>query len=376
MKFLDLFMNISSIHEALYQNAAKAINISITIRNWLIGYYIVEYEQNGEDKANFGEKLLFNLEKEFKEQPSKGFTERRLREYRQFYLIYPHISDYIDHYFKSSKIRQSLTAEIENKDNQSVIIRRSLTAELDKTLMVPSEKLVNKLSYTHLSQMLTIEEPLKRTFYEIECIKGNWSVRELKRQINSLYYERSGLSKNPDLLSKKLKDKAEELQPTDVIKNIYAFEFLGLPIKDVVEESDLEQALLDQLQEFLLEMGTGFCLEGRQKRVLIGGEYYFIDLVFYHRILKCHVLVDLKIKDFQHYDAGQLNTYLNYYKTEVMQTEDNHPVGILLVTDKNKTLAEYATASLNHKIFVQKYLLNLPSKNELENFIKNELKKF
>lgn len=222
---------------------------------------------------------------------------------------------------------------------------------------------------------MKVDDPLKRTFYEIECIKGGWSVRELKRQINSLYFERSGLSKNPGLLSEKLKKTINPRQPKDIIKNIYAFEFLGLPAKDAVEESDLEQALLDHLQHFLLEMGHGFCLETRQKRILIGEEYFFIDLVFYHRILKCHVLVDLKVEQFQHANAGQLNTYLNFYKDQVKEESDNPPVGILLVTHKNEALAEYATAGMDQNLFIQKYLIELPSKKQLEDFIINELHK-
>nr|WP_223816028.1 PDDEXK nuclease domain-containing protein [Adhaeribacter rhizoryzae] len=163
-------------------------------------------------------------------------------------------------------------------------------------------------------------------------------------------------------------------QPADFIKNTYAFEFLGLPQKALVTENDLEQALLDHLQEFLLELGHGFCLEGRQKRILIGDEYFFIDLVFYHLILKCHVLIELKIADFNHVNAGQLNTYLNYYKAEVMRPDDQPPVGILLVTHKNDALVQYATAGLDNQLFVSKYLVQLPSKEQLENFIRNELR--
>ena len=175
------------------------------------------------------------------------------------------------------------------------------------------------------------------------------------------------------MLSEKLKKTVKPQQPKDIIKNIYAFEFLGLQAKDAVEESDLEQALLDHLQTFLLEMGHGFCLEARQKRILIGDEYFFIDLVFYHRILKCHVLVDLKMEKFQHTNAGQLNTYLNFYKDQIMEKNDNPPVGILLVTHKNEALVEYATAGMDQNLFIQKYLIELPSKQQLEDFIREEM---
>jgi predicted nuclease of restriction endonuclease-like (RecB) superfamily len=196
----------------------------------------------------------------------------------------------------------------------------------------------------------------------------------LRRQINSLYFERSGISKNPAKLSTLVAEKAEPLQPADVIKSVYAFEFLGYKPKEVVEEQDLETALLDHLQEFLLELGHGFCFEARQQKILIGDEYFFIDLVFYHRILKCHVLIDLKIEEFNHVNAGQLNTYLNYYKKEVSEKTDNPPVGILLVTNKNEALVEYATAGMDNKLFVSKYLVQLPSKEQLQQFVQNELK--
>lgn len=234
-------------------------------------------------------------------------------------------------------------------------------------------KLVERLSYTHLEQLIAIEDATKRAFYETECMKGTWSVRELKRQIASLYYERSGMSRKPELLAEITQQEAESNRVRDLIKSVYTFEFLGLNPKDAVEESDLETALLDHLQSFILELGHGFCLEARQKKLLIGDEYFFVDLVFYHRILKCHVLVELKVEEFNHTNAGQLNTYLNYYKAEVMQPDDHPPVGILLVTQKNTSLVEYATAGMDNQLFVSKYLLQLPKKEELEAFIRQEL---
>ena len=208
----------------------------------------------------------------------------------------------------------------------------------------------------------------------MECIKGTWSVRELKRQINSLYYERSGLSAKPDKLRDLIKEKTSPQKPADIIKNIYAFEFLNLNVKDVVEESDLETALLDHLQEFIIELGNGFCLEARQKRILIGDKYYFIDLVFYHRLLKCHILIDLKIGAFEHGDIGQLNTYLNYFMQEISEENDNPPVGILLVAEKDHALVKYATAGMSENLFIQKYLVQLPSKEKMEKYIEKTLK--
>lgn len=208
----------------------------------------------------------------------------------------------------------------------------------------------------------------------MECIKGTWSVRELKRQIASLYFERSGLSKDPKKTADSGPQSTRPQVASDIIKNVYAFEFLDLPTRAIVEESDLEAALLDHLQQFILEMGNGFCLEGRQKRILIGETYYFIDLVFYHRLLRCHVLVELKIGAFDHADTGQLNTYLNFYRMELAEPDDNPPVGILLVAEKDHALVKYATAGMDENLFIQKYMVKLPSKHNLEQYIENELK--
>jgi len=242
-------------------------------------------------------------------------------------------------------------------------------------LLVPAELLLKRLSYTHFVQLMPLDDLLKRSFYEIECIKGTWSVSVLKRQIHSLLYERTGLSRKPEQLVSRIEDTSPISKPMDIIKSVYAFEFLEISNQFAVEESELETALLDHLQEFLLELGRGFCLEVRQQKILIGDEYFFIDLVFYHRLLKCHVLVDLKIGAFNHTDAGQLNTYLNYYKAEVTPPGDNAPVGILLVTHKNHALVQYATAGMDNHLFVSKYLVQLPDTTQLQTFTQEELKR-
>lgn len=242
-----------------------------------------------------------------------------------------------------------------------------------KELQTLPDKLINRLSFSHFTLLFPIEDLLKRTFYEIECMKGNWKVDELRRQINSLYFERSGMSLNPEKLSRIVQENAESLTPKDIIKSPFTFEFLGLKAKDVVYESDLEQALIDHLEEFLLELGHGFCFEAKQKRILIGDRYYFIDLVFYHRILKCHVLIDLKMKEVEHENIGQLKMYINYYKKHTMLPSDNPPVALLLVTENNKALVEYAVADSDQNLFVSKYILELPSTEQLISFIKKEL---
>ncbi|NCD43035.1 MAG: DUF1016 family protein [Bacteroidia bacterium] len=302
-----------------------------------------------------------------------AIDERSLQRFRLFYLYYPQLA---------LPIRGSLSPEL--KDDRKVGTVTPLLPDLPKmgtaspqsqdNLFVPGDKILLKISYSHIELLLGIDEPLKRTFYEIECIKGAWSVRELKRQINSLYFERSGLSKNPKKLAKLVRHKIKPQAGTDIVKNIYAFEFLDLPVKEIIEESDLEKALLNKLQQFIVELGHGFCFEARQKRILIGEKYYFIDLVFYHRILKCHVLIDLKIGEFEHGDIGQLNTYLNFYKEEISEQGDNQPVGILLVAEKDHALVKYATAGMDENLFVQKYLLKLPNAKMLQQQIEKELK--
>jgi predicted nuclease of restriction endonuclease-like (RecB) superfamily len=196
-----------------------------------------------------------------------------------------------------------------------------------------------------------------------------------KRQIGSLYYERLLLSNDPERMEEYVQQKSEQPKPEDLIKDHHFFEFLGIADEALIEESDLEQALLNHLQSFILELGNGFCFEARQKRILIGEEYFYVDMVFYHRILKCHVLVELKVETFNHSNISQLNTYVNYFKKEIMLPDDNPPIGILLITDKNNALVEFATAGLDNKLFVSKYQLQLPSKEQLTDFVKKELQK-
>ena len=375
MDFEALVKHISTIQSTLQAQAAHAVNLSLTARNWLMGCYIVEFEQNGEDRATYGEQLLKKLEQRLN---VKGLNERRFREFRRLYLVYPQLKEPIAQYIVSqSQIRHTLSAEFIEpirrlpSAESATNIRRMPSAELDdaKRWMIPADKLFNRLTYSNLMLISTIDNPVKRAFYEMETIRGCWSYKELERQINSLYYERSGLSKNKEALSALVQQQAAPLQPKDVINTPVTLEFLGLNDRALVTESDLEQSILDNLQRFLLEMGHGFCFEARQKRILIDGDYFFADLVFYHRILKCHVIVELKIDKFRHEYASQLNLYLNYYKAEVMQPDDNPPVGILLCTDKGDTLVKYATAGLDPNIFVRKYMIELPSEEEIKKFI-------
>ena len=362
MDFESLVKHISTIQNTLQAQAAHAVNLALTSRNWLMGCYIVEFEQNGEDRAAYGEQLLKKLEQRLN---TKGLNERRFREFRRLYLVYPQLKEPIAQYITSQiQIRRLVTAESENG-----VWKLSTEHPQTETWMIPADRLFNRLSSTHLNTISGIENPVKRAFYEMETIRGCWSVKELERQIASLYYERSGLSKNKEALSALVQQQATLLQPKDVINTPVSLEFLGLNERALVTENDLEQSILDNLQRFLLEMGHGFCFEARQKRILIDEDYFFADLVFYHRILKCHVIVELKIDKFRHEYASQLNMYLNYFKAEMMQPDDNPPIGILLCTEKGDTLVKYATAGLDPNIFVQKYMIELPSEEEIKEFI-------
>ena len=377
MKFKQLVDIINKTHFSLQQRAVSAVNRNLTVRNWLIGFYIAEFEQKGEDRAKYGEKLLERIAEETKN--IKGLSHRNLKLFRQFYFTYPQIGQTVSAQLQASdfKVLRELFEKTENSIQQigQTLSAQSQLLENKGTIGVQPSELIGRLSFSQFTELIRLDDPLKRAFYEIEGIKGNWSVRELKRQIKSFYFERSGLSKDKAKLSQYIQNRAIALSPKDVVQDPFFFEFLGLKDKDIIKENDLEQALLNNLQEFILELGHGFCFEARQKRITIGGEYFFIDLVFYHRTLKCHVLIELKVEEFNHVNLGQLNTYLNYYKKNEMQADDNLPVGILLCTDKNQSLVEYATAGMDNNLFISKYQVVLPAKEDLQRFIEDEIAK-
>ena len=234
------------------------------------------------------------------------------------------------------------------------------------------EALITRLSFTHIREIMRLDDPLERFFYEFECMRGVWSVRELKRQIASQLYFRAGISKKPELLLERIQK--NDFTASLTVKDPYTFEFLGLSDKLAVTESDLEDALLDHLQDFFLELGKGFCLEARQKRLLIDNDYYYPDLVFYNRYLRCNVIVDLKVHEFRHEDLGQLNAYVGYYKLNEMAEGDNPPCGILLCTEKGPQMVEYALSGMDNQLFVSTYMLQLPNKKQLEEFLLKQVK--
>jgi len=364
--FEKLVGAIRQVHEEMAAQAGKAVNLTLTLRNWLIGFYITVYEQNGADRAEYGARLLENLSSRLADGGMDGVASRSLRQYRQFYLIYP-------------EIWQAPSAKAFERLIPSSIWR---TLPANSKTLPPSPKqpaiqaleLIQRLSFSHFAELIAISDETKRLFYEIECIRGNWSVRELKRQIGSLYYERSGLSKDKKKLAALAQEGAEAADPKLAIRDPYIFEFLGLKPREVMNESYLEDQLLDKLQDFLLELGYGFCFEARQKRILIGDTYNFVDLVFYHRILKCHVLVELKLEQFSHENIGQLNTYVSWYKKNLMSEGDNPPIGILLCTQRDRTLVEYALAGMDNDLFVSKYQLELPKKEDMQRFIEEQIR--
>ncbi|MDR1884523.1 MAG: PDDEXK nuclease domain-containing protein [Prevotella sp.] len=365
--FDQLIDNVYQTHNVLQENAKKIINQNLTIRNWLVGCYIVEYEQHGEDRAEYGARLLEEMAKKLKAKGIKGLRSRELNTCRKFYTTYP-------------QILRTLSAKLQENDNQSVLIASINTIEISRTesaisgneFEIAPELLLSRLSYSHFIELLQYDDPLERLFYEVETIKNNWSVRELERAINTALYVRTGLSKNKEAIIAKFKNQ-KPAQSMDIIRDPYFLEFLGLEERPEYSESELEQAILDQLQKFLIELGTGFCFEARQKRITFDNTHCRIDLVFYHRILKSHILIDLKIGKFDHSDAGQMNVYLNYYKDNEMSEGDNPPIGLILCGSKGEALAKYATSGMDNQLFVSKFLVQLPDKKVLESFIKKEM---
>ena len=366
--FESLVTTIVQINHRAQDFATKAVNIGLTLRNWLIGHRIVEFEQNGKDRATYGERLLPELAQRLVKAGLKRVDVRELRRFRLLYTVYPQIRETLT----PELLAQSGIAPLMMFLQSDSSIRESATPEsqIVESLTPHSPSLILRLSFTHLAEIIPLTDETQRRFYEIECIRGNWSVRELRRQITSLYYQRSGLSKDKTKLSAMAHSAAETLQPSQIIRDPYIFEFLGLRSQDTMGESDLEDALLDRLQEFLLEMGHGFCFEARQKRILIGGEYFFVDLVFYHRVLKCHILVELKTAAFSHENLGQLNTYVAYYKKHEMTAGDQPPIGILLCTRKNEALVEFALGDISNQVFVSRYAVEMPDKAAMEAFLK------
>ena len=372
--FDELTKIIRDTHDAALTTAVKAINRMQTMRNWLYGYYIIEFEQHGKDRAEYGTQLLKRLEERVNR---KGLTETLFKNSRKFYRLYPQMVENIIGVISptvSDKLLESKDASVlcDTQMTENEHIEKSPT--VSDGFRTTGQMIISRLSFSHIVEIMTVDDPLARYFYEQECIKCTWSVRELRRQISTNLYVRTGISSNPEkmlsLPSLQGHDN-NELQ----IRQPFTFEFLGLKANEVVDEKDIENALIDHLQDFLLELGKGFCFESRQKRIIIDDEYYYPDLVFYNRILHCGVIIELKDEEFSHQNLGQLNAYVSHYKEHEMQPGDNPPIGILLCTRKGQKMVEYALAGMDNQLFVSTYMLQLPDKKTLEDFLLKQLEK-
>lgn len=372
--FDELTKIIRDTHDAAQTTAVKAINRMQTMRNWLYGYYIIEFEQHGKDRAEYGTQLLKRLEERVNR---KGLTETLFKNSRKFYRLYPQMVENIIGVISptvSDKLLESKDASglCDTQMTENEHVEKSPT--VSDGFRTTGQMIISRMSFSHIVEIMTVDDPLARYFYEQECIKCTWSVRELRRQISTNLYVRTGISSNPEkmlsLPSLQGHDN-NELQ----IRQPFTFEFLGLKANEVVDEKDIENALIDHLQDFLLELGKGFCFESRQKRIIIDDEYYYPDLVFYNRILHCGVIIELKDEEFSHQNLGQLNAYVSHYKEHEMQPGDNPPIGILLCTRKGKKMVEYALAGMDNQLFVSTYMLQLPDKKTLEDFLLKQLEK-
>lgn len=329
-------------------------------------------KQYGKDRAEYGTQLLKKLEERVNR---KGVNVTLFKNSRSFYLLYPQMAENLISVISptpsdqlAKRVKTLPTNDTYSTNNQ----QEAKSPTLSDQFKTSGKKIISSLSFSHIVELLTLDDPLARYFYEQECIKCTWSVRELRRQISTNLYIRAGISSNPEkmlsLPSVQGHDSAE-LQ----IRQPFTFEFLGLKAKEIMDEHDLEDALITHLQEFILELGKGFCLEARQKRIIIDDEYYYPDLVFYNRILHCGVIIELKNEEFSHENLGQLNAYVSYYKENEMQPGDNPPVGILLCTRKGIKMVEYALAGMDNQLFVSTYMLQLPDKKTLEDFLLKQL---
>ena len=325
----DIYSSIKELMDNARNKVAREVNNILIQTYWEIGRIIVEEEQGNSYRAEYGKQLLTDLSKKLTKEYGNGFSRTNLQNMRNFYLLYP--------------ICQTLSG---------------------------------KISWSHYCELLSISDDNKRSFYEKETINANWSVRELKRQIKTSLFERLLLSSGDENKEKvlELALKGNEINKvSDVVKDPYVFEFLGIPEEKVIIENDLEKALITHIEKFLLELGKGFMYVGSQQRITLGNTHYYVDMVFYNKILRSYVLIELKTGKQMPEAVGQINMYLNYYKTEVNDNTDNEPIGIILCTDKDSIQAEYALGSLSNNIFASKYTLYIPNKEVLEEQVERVL---
>ncbi len=394
-KKTPLYERIRQILESARTNMARTVNTTQVVANWLIGREIVEEEQLGRHRADYGKQLVEELSVRLQDDFGKGYSALNLWLFRRFYLEYPRLT--------SSKILYAPRKESGISGSPSAVSNEPMTSEelmshgiphaVRTESGAPDKATINEighalrgqswqpgqlhpnLSWTHYRTLLRVDKVEARAFYEIEAIRNNWSARELERQINSLLYERLALSKDKKGLMK-LAAKGQEIQrPVDVFKDPVVMEFLGLPASPKLVESDLEQALINNLRAFLLELGKGFAFVSRQERITLDGDHFYIDLVFYHTVLKCFVLIDLKVGKLAHQDLGQIQLYVNYFDRERRTEGDNPTLGLILCTDKNDAVVRYTLGpDQEKKIFASRYKLYLPTVSELRTELRRELR--
>ena len=375
MNYVSLVKTINSATTQLQGRAAAAVNQALVLRNWLVGAYIVEFEQSGKDRAKYGTQLLEKLASDMSALDVRGLNVRVLDRCRLLYRYYPNLTSAIPATVSPKFGKEGHSVLPLSSRETRVSIPATLSPKSEPSGQAPtplSAQAVLQISWSKLVELVAIDAPWKRAFFENECLKSNWSVRQLQRQIGSLLYERTGLSTNKKAVIERARKQEPQETIHDLIRDPYVLEFTGLAERPEYLESDLESALLTHLQSFLLELGEGFCFEARQKRITVGRQHDYIDLVFYHRRLRCHVLIDLKIRPFKHGDAGQMNFYLNWWKANATDEGDSPPIGIILCSDKESAAVEFATTGIDNKLFVSRYLTALPSAEKLRVFLEED----
>ena len=362
-----LFGRVHEILDAARSSIARTVNTTQVIANWLIGREIVEEEQRGKKRADYGRQLVMQLSAELTAAYGKGWSAQNLFYMKQFYLAYPRLlpEDGIVH---AAGGESSLASIVHAVRGQSSAVAQTASG-------CPPGSLHPHLSWTHYRTLLRVSRSEARDFYEIEAIRNAWSARELERQINSLLFDRLAKSRDKAGLMRLAVQGHEITQPIDVLKDPVVLEFLDLPESPRLVESKLEQALIGKLENFLLELGKGFAFVSRQERITLDGDHFYIDLVFYHTVLKCFVLIDLKVGKLTHADLGQTQFYVNYYDRERRTEGDNPTIGLILCPDKNDAVVKYTLGEQQERnIFTSRYQLYLPTVEELENELRRELR--
>jgi len=378
-----VYERIRQILESARAGLARSVNTTQVVANWLIGREIVEEEQHGHKRAGYGEQLIAELSARLQADFGRGFAVRNLETFRQFYVTYSQLVE-IPHAVRAESATRKIPRALRAFSTTASMKGDAVRNQSALPVISPAAGgeswqpgwLHANLSWTHYRMLLRVEKPETRSFYEIEAIQNHWSARELERQINSLLFERLAMSRDKKGLLR-LARKGQEIQgPLDVFKDPLVLEFLKIPAAARLVESDLEVALLNELQAFLLELGKGFAFVARQERITLDGDHFYIDLVFYHTILKCFILLDLKVGKLTHQDLGQLELYVNYYDRERLSPGDNPTLGLILCTDKNDAVVRYTLGEdRQKKIFASRYKLHLPSEAELKAELLRELKR-